>query len=474
MGNFTERPPSGHWPDRDRPPQVRAPLYVSRGWTVLLAGLAAFVVLSGGTSAGGALSGEVEEPRARLELGPVLGLTRDGGARIWIKASGPATSGVVIGERPDLQKGRRVSGPDLTAESDFMGIVEVAGLRPATRYFYDVLIDHREALSPPSSFVTPRPDNAAGRLRFAVTSCVGLPEDVAPAWADLADVPIDLLLQLGDNVYAGSTEPEVQRRIYYAHRWLPAHRAVAARTPTLAIWDDWDYAGDNGDGTARGKEMSLETFKRLWPNPEYGQPSEPGVYFKFSWGDVDFFMLDGRYHRSPNDAADDGRKAMLGAAQLAWLKRELAASEATFKFVASGGEWQSRGREDSWRSFLRERDELFRFIEEHRITGVVLLAGDRHVTAAYQVLGRFIEVTSGPFGAENHEPPYNPDEMFMLHDQGNFFVVLEVDTTAVDPALTLEVHQVGRGLVRKRAFSWPEINGEASIRTCDLLPDCRR
>ena len=102
---------------------------------------------------------------------------------------------------------------------------------------------------------------------------------------------------------------------------------------------------------------------------------------------------------------------------------------------------------------------------------MVLLSGDRHVTAAYQVLGRFIEVTSGPFGAENnHGSPYNPDEMFMLHDHGNFFVVLEVDTTAVDPALTLEVHQVGRGLVRKRAFSWPEINGEASISDLRSVP----
>lgn len=157
-----------------------------------------------------------------------------------------------------------------------------------------------------------------------------------------------------------------------------------------------------------------------------------------------------------------------------WLKRELAASDAIFKFLASGGEWQSRGREDSWRSFLRERDELFRFIDERRITGVVLLSGDRHVTAAYQVRGRFVEVTSGPFGAENHEPPYNPDEMFMLHDRGNFFVVLEVDTTAFEPALVLEVYRVGRGLVRRRELSWQEINGEVSIPTCDLLPDCRK
>ena len=64
--------------------------------------------------------------------------------------------------------------------------------------------------------------------------------------------------------------------------------------------------------------------------------------------------------------------------------------------------------------------------------------------------------------------------MFMLHDDGKFFVVFEVDTTAAEPALTLEVHQVGRGLVRKRALSWQEINGDALIRTCDLLPDCRK
>jgi alkaline phosphatase D len=446
---------------------------MSRGRTVLLAGLAAYVALSGVVSAGGALSGRAEELQARLELGPVLGHSSDDGARIWIKASNPATSAVVIGEGQDLQDGRRISGPELTAEADFMGIVEIGGLRAATRYFYEILVGDGAGPAAASSFVTPPPDGSAGRLRFAVTSCVGLPEDAAPAWAELAKVPIDLLLRLGDNVYAGSTDPEVQRPIYYAHRRIPAHRAVVARTPSLAIWDDWDYAGDNSDGTAAGKELSLDTFKQLWPNPGYGQPSDPGVYFKASWGDVDFFMLDGRYHRSPNEAGDDGQKTMLGAAQLAWLKRELAASDATFKFLANGGEWQSRGRNDSWRSFLRERNELFRFIEEHRITGVVLLSGDRHVTAAYQVLGRFVEVTSGPFGAENHEPPYNPDEMFMLHDDGNFFVVFEVDTTAAEPALTLEVYQVGRGLVRKRALSWQEINGDASIPTCDLLPDCR-
>ena len=233
-----------------------------------LVGLSLLRVLPGMPSCAAAcrrravLSGKAEEPRARLELGPMLGHSWAQGARIWIKASRSATSAVVIGERQDLQDGRRVSGPDLTAESDFMGIVEVAGLRPATRYFYKVLIDDGADPAAPSAFVTPPPDGAAGRLRFAVTSCVGLPEDAAPAWAELADVPIDLLLQLGDNVYAGSTDPEVQRRIYYAHRRIPVHRAVVARTPSLAIWDDWDYAGNNSDGTARGQGIFAQGRSR--------------------------------------------------------------------------------------------------------------------------------------------------------------------------------------------------------------------
>jgi hypothetical protein len=51
---------------------------------------------------------------------------------------------------------------------------------------------------------------------------------------------------------------------------------------------------------------------------------------------------------------------------------------------------------------------------------VVLLSGDRHVTAGSQILGRFIEFTSSPFAAENHEPAYNTAEMFMLHDEDIF------------------------------------------------------
>ncbi|HXJ61793.1 MAG TPA: alkaline phosphatase D family protein [Verrucomicrobiae bacterium] len=172
--------------------------------------------------------------------------------------------------------------------------------------------------------------------------------------------------------------------------------------PIYAIWDDHDFGPDNADGTMPGKEKSLRAFEALWVNPAYGQSGNPGVYFKFTRAEVDFFMLDGRYYRDPNKASNDERKTMLGARQLAWLKRELGASHATIKVLASGGEWQAHGTDDSWRSFKYERRDLFNFIETNSIQGVLLISGDRHYTGAHHVEGKWIEVTSGPHQQHTH------------------------------------------------------------------------
>ncbi len=300
-------------------------------------------------------------PRVGLDLGPMIGHTSSTSARIWIKTSADAGVAVLIGERSDLGDGRIVVGPRIGAGTGFTGITDIDGLSPARRYYYVVLLDGEPTRPPPyASFTTAPPAGQRGTLRFAFSSCVGTPARAAPGWLDLSNVAFDLMLQLGDNHYANSTNPGVVRATYRAHRSLAGFRALTARVATLGIWDDHDFAADNSDGTARGKQRSLATFKEFWPNPAYGQPDDDGIYFKFSRGDIDFFMLDGRYHRSPKGSRDSGRKTMLGAAQLAWLKRELQNSDARIKFIASGTEWQTYGTSDSWRGYRRERNELFR------------------------------------------------------------------------------------------------------------------
>jgi alkaline phosphatase D len=153
-------------------------------------------------------------------------------------------------------------------------------------------------------------------------------------------------------------------------------------TPQLAIWDDHDFGYNDSDSRSAFKAESLRLFKSYWANPSAGSDGAPGIWFRQSYGGVDFFFLDGRYHRDPSGAPDGPGKTMLGAAQKAWLKRELRASRAPFKVLVSGGGWSSAERGeggDSWAVYMNERNEIFDFIRDQGIEGVSGISGDSHM-----------------------------------------------------------------------------------------------
>src|SRR5260370_8351444 len=68
-------------------------------------------------------------------------------------------------------------------------------------------------------------------------------------------------------------------------------------------------------------------------------PAQAGrVYRKISYGPLlDVFLIDMRSYRDStwNKREDRSDTFILGAAQLAWLKRELAASDASWKVIAA-------------------------------------------------------------------------------------------------------------------------------------------
>ncbi len=66
--------------------------------------------------------------------------------------------------------------------------------------------------------------------------------------------------------------------------------------------------------------------------------SEGRVYRKIAYGPLlDVFLIDMRSYRNStwNKRDDRSDTFILGPAQLAWLKRELAASDATWKVIAA-------------------------------------------------------------------------------------------------------------------------------------------
>jgi alkaline phosphatase D len=399
---------------------------------------------------------------AELESGPMLGHTTAIEANIWAKASGAGAMSVRIGTKKDLSDGREIDPVALSAESDFMATVKVDGLEAEARYFYQMMIDG-EAKGAVESFVTASGKDS-GRLRFAFTSCLGEKgSESAGGWTEMAKkANSEMVLLLGDNHYANTAARAGQSAAYLDHRSVDGFRDIAARVPIYSIWDDHDYGPNDSDGTLVGKEESLATFKDFWANPAYGEEGTPGVYYNFARKGIEFFMLDSRYHRSPDRAPQEGMKTMLGDRQLQWLLNGLKASTAKVKVVSCGSEWQMNGHLDSWTSYARERVVILDFIKNEKITGVILLSGDRHFTAGYQLRGEVIEVTSGPLGSKNF-PTENLPEMFMNHGDGKMFCVFDIDTTAAAPEIALEVFRAGEGMIDRRILKWSQVIGEEKM-----------
>jgi alkaline phosphatase D len=413
--------------------------------------------------------------KAFLHAGPLVGHVTDQTARLWAKASNQTMLGFKIGEAEDLADGRVVEGPALKEEAAFTGQVEVKGLKPRARYFYAPLLDGEAALDRPyPSFLTPPPAGSAGRLRVAFGSCVG-PRGyaAAAAFGEMAERHnFDLLLMLGDNHYGDTTNPDLLRDHLFMHRKVSGFEQLIRQIPTYAIWDDHDFGPNNSDGTSPGKAESLAVFRQWWANPAYGEPDNPGCYYRFSHSGIDFFMLDVRYYRTPNRTPDDGTKTMLGQRQLASLKSGLAESRAKFKIVGSGSEWQTLTQPDCWSSFVRERQDIFDHITSKNIEGVVLLSGDRHFTAGYQVQNRHLEFTSGPLGSGNATLQPN-SERFTGSDEGKMWAVLDLDPSANEPQLAYEIWQAGGGLLERRELSYDEVNGRTKIAPSPVLLPAR-
>jgi alkaline phosphatase D len=395
---------------------------------------------------------------SRKIVGPLVGHITDTTARIWAYA-GPRTSPVIL-EVAELATGK--TDPDngdeekrpqpfrarleVTPDPDKHHEVEfhVTGLRPLTRYAFVVRLPEDDQYVEPGLFTTAPPAGEGARFRMAVASCFGNTyrrkdgrtraerEYLNSSWRLLMKQEPDLQFIIGDNVYADSTD--------YNHLWdshclertsnEPFGDAIRLM-PTYAVWDDHDYGPNNSDGTARGKEQSLRAFDEVYANPPRNGGGGPGIYTSFTWGGVDFFLLDGRYHRTPNDAPEDENKKYLGDEQFDWLIAQLKASKAPFKLLVNGSTWNT-SKDDGWRRFPHARRQLWRAIVENNISGVTLVSGDIHrcdLPLHYpEVEGAYFmpEITSSGLGSHGKNDPMA-------------FVVVDFDTTATDPTMLAKV-----------------------------------
>lgn len=356
----------------------------------------------------------------QLVSGPMLGYADMKEVLIWAQASGPGV--FTVNYWPQDKPEQRYSTDPVRTEkiNGYTAHLIADQLEPGLTYAYELVLDGKVLqFAYPTVFKTQalwqyRTDPPTFSVATGSCAYINETEYDRPGKPYGSDYQIftsitnqkpDVMLWLGDNVYY--REPDWATRTGMLHRYthdraLPELQPLLAQANHYAIWDDHDFGPNDCDGTWVHKETSWDVFKAFWGNPTYGVNGNKGCTTWFQYNDMEFFLLDNRYFRTPN-YCDECPRTALGKEQLAWLKGALANSRAPFKLVAIGGQvlTTSENSETYAHFFKAERDSILAFIEKEDIKNVVFLTGDRHFTelSAYKNgKGNWVyDLTTSPF-----------------------------------------------------------------------------
>jgi len=239
---------------------------------------------------------------AELVLGPMLRRTEDTSAAVWVEVSGRAT---VTVRRADGTDGESWSAPTFAVHGHHYALVEVTDLRPGEPMPYEVVVDDvvrwpvPDGELPPSTITagtgdaavrlafgscrTSVPHDAAGHLSHGVDALRTYALALADGETGPHDGPPDLLLLLGDQVYADATSEAMKEFIAarrditsgpgdeladfaeYAHLYAlawgePALRWLFSWLPSLMIFDDHDVRDDWNTSAQWRRQMEATSW----------------------------------------------------------------------------------------------------------------------------------------------------------------------------------------------------------------------
>jgi alkaline phosphatase D len=406
--------------------------------------------------------------RPRISCGVQSGDVSTSSAIVWARADRPARMQVDCSTTESFATALHSSSVDALPDHDFTAKLLLDGLPPGQELFYRVRFDDiHEGIAG---------ETQTGHFRTAPVE----PRAVSFTWSGdtagqgwgidpsrggmrtyqtMLDNRPDFFINSGDSIYADCPIPselklpngEVWRNIVTEEKSNVAHslaefrgnykynlldvnvRAFNAQVPTLAQWDDhevtndwspagtYDAAGYADDRTSWLVTRARQAFHEFMPIRQV--PQEAGrVYRRIAYGPLlDVFLIDMRSYRDStwNKRDDRSDAFILGPTQLAWLKRELAASNATWKVIAADlsiglvsedaialGDGPPQRREC-------EIADLLSYLKRAGVRNTVWLTADMHYTAAhhydpnravFQDFEPFWEFVSGPLHAGTWAP----------------------------------------------------------------------
>jgi alkaline phosphatase D len=422
-------------------------------------------------------------------------------AMIWSRTDRPARMIVEYAANEAFRGATIVEGPAALEDTDYTARLDLGGLTAGEMVFYRVRFDslaHPGARSEPLTGRFRTAPRERRRIKLAWSAdTVGQGWGINPELGGLRTYDTmlrhepDVFVHSGDMIYADNPLlPEVpladgrvwnnivtpakskvaesleEFRGNYAYNLLDEHmRRFNAAVPMLAQWDDHEvmnnwHPGLSLDANEKYREKSVALLaargKRAMFEyvPFRSHPDEAErVYRAYAYGPrLEVFLLDERSYRAANGANREptvsAATAMLGRAQLDWLKARLLTSSATWKVMATDmpiglvvrdGDRNGQPAYEAWANgegppLGRELEvaELFSFIRSHGIRNVVWITADVHYAAALHYdpsraatkdFLPFWEFVAGPlhagnFGPNATDPTFGPEVRYQSAQAG--------------------------------------------------------
>lgn len=243
--------------------------------------------------------------------------------------------------------------------------------------------------------------------RIAFGSCADQ-DQPEPIWTPILNNKPDLFVFMGDDIYASRAEQKPIAEQYKKLNRIPEYRAARESIPFMATWDDHDYGQNDGGGNNPEKETARNDFLKYWNYVKWSLPKDQkALYHSKIFGSkkqlVQVILLDTRWDRSPlkkNEADtynnenpepntyprpyvadEDTSKRFLSEEQWKWLESELKKPAAFRVLVSSIQVIANDHGFEKWGNFPHERERLFNLIKKTKAKNLVILSGDRHMSA---------------------------------------------------------------------------------------------
>ncbi len=333
---------------------------------------------------------------AQIKSGPMLGYSDMKEVLIWVQTEKAAQVSIRYWEKGDNKMIHKTDPLKTEKAQAYIARIIADEVSMGKKYEYEVVIDGKKMFFDyPLEFQTQelwqwRKDPPAFSFIFGTCNYVNETETDRPGrpyggadevYAAMHAKKPDFMLWGGDNFYY--REPDYTRTgmIHRNNhtRSAKAMQPLLANVHHYAIWDDHDFGPNDSDRSFPLKYTSLEMFKMYWGNPNYIFPNE-GITGKFQWADVEFFLMDDRWFRAPNEI-NDPNKDYWGQKQLTWLLDALSSSKASFKFIVNGGQVVSPAKIlENMANYEVERTYFLKELKNRNIPGVLFLTGDRHIS----------------------------------------------------------------------------------------------